>query len=379
MLDLKTLTESVQKNCHISDAQYAGHYTLCVFLLKMREYYRWEKAIPQSQPLPKEAVGDWLTQRENEWDKLESLPLSSIHIGDESFEPFESEAINQHLNPLGYVYSGGIGVFHKPYFFLGKLEKKETQHGITLLVSSDEYARDLVAPPAMLQGNTVFIRKQCLRRAIWERIEEWLMKKPSESPVARTLACYSLQNGADLMADTPSHFTTGAAVSIDTLSIDDLSLDKNMESMLDQITDNELESVYLHEIGEARAQQLLGPQWEVLLSELPRSKAEWIVRAVRDHLADSLSTLPSLLETNNEASLHFYFANFTGMRRELFPEAVLAYQSWIESGNLTSLKDIVQRGQQRWHSLAQQILALHETNNDSLTSAIEALCLSDID
>lgn len=57
MFDLKTLTESVQKNCHISDAQYAGHYTLCVFLLKMREYYRWENAIPQSQRLPKEAVG----------------------------------------------------------------------------------------------------------------------------------------------------------------------------------------------------------------------------------------------------------------------------------------------------------------------------------
>ena len=354
MLDLKTLTKSVQKNCHISDAQFAGHYTLCVFLLKMREYYRWENSIPQSQPLPKEAVGHWLTQRENEWDKLESLPLSSISIGNESFEPFESDAINQHLNPLGYVYSGGIGVFHKPYFFLGKLEKKETQHGITLLVSSDEYARDLVAPPAMLQGNTVFIRKQCLRRVIWERIEEWLMKKPMESPVARTLACYSPQK------------------------VDDLAYEE-MESILDQITENELESVYLHEIGEARAQQLLGPQWEVLLNELPRSKAEWIVRAVRDHLADSLSTLPRLLETENVASLHFYFANFVGMRRELFPEALLAYQTWIESGNLTSLKDIVQLGQQRWLSLAQQILALHEANNDSLAGAIEALCLPDFE
>lgn len=366
MLDLKTLTESVQKNCHISDAQFAGHYTLCVFLLKMREYYRWENAIPQSQSLPKEAVGNWLTQRETEWDALESLPLAPINIGGESFEPFESEAINQHLNPLGYVYSGGIGVFHKPYFFLGKLEKKETQHGITLLVSSDEYARDLVAPPAMLQGNTVFIRKQCLRRAIWERIEEWLMKKPPESPIARTLACYSPQFKHGSISNTALYFTSSCAVSID----------EEMELILDQITDNELESVYLHEIGEAQAQQLLGPQWEVLLNELPPSKAEWIVRAVRDHLADSLSTLPSLLETQNEASLHFYFANLAGMRRELFPEAVLAYQAWVESGNLTSLKDIVQLGRQRWLPLAQQILALHESATHSLTDAIETLCLS---
>ena len=230
----------------------------------------------------------------------------------------------------------------------------------------------------MLQGNTVFIRKQCLRRMIWERIEEWLMQKPPGSPIARTLACYSPKNRRHSMGDTLRDKLSHATPS-STISTDAVSIDKDMESILDQITDNELESVFLHEIGEAQAQQMLGPQWEALVSELPRSKAEWIVRAVRDHLADSLSTLPRLLETQNEASLHFYFANFTGMRRELFPEAVLAYQAWVESGNLAPLKDISQQGQQRWLTLAQQILALHETHNDSLTSAIEALCLSDID
>ncbi|HKJ07631.1 MAG TPA: hypothetical protein VKA76_00940, partial [Gammaproteobacteria bacterium] len=41
--ELRTLCAKVQKNCHISDARYAGDYTLCIYLLKMREYYRWEK------------------------------------------------------------------------------------------------------------------------------------------------------------------------------------------------------------------------------------------------------------------------------------------------------------------------------------------------
>jgi hypothetical protein len=352
MFNLKTLTTTVQKNCHISDAQYAGQYTLCIYLLKMREYYRWENTIPQSHALAREAVGNWLTERENYWDELTALPFSALTIGGQPFDPFDAEAINAQLNPRGYVYSGGIGIFHKPYFFLGKLEKQSTHNGINLLVSNKEYARDLAAPPAMLLGNTLFIRKECLRRVIWERIEEWRLKKRPDTAMARALACYSPQPTTD-----------------------------DMESILDQITDNELNAVLLHEIGEAQATQLLGTQWEDLLAALPpRSIAELIMRAVRDHLADSLSTLPALLESHgleaqNKASLHFYFANFTGLRRELYPEAVQAYQSWVDSGNLAPLEQLCQHNQQRWKAFAQQILDLYSAENDieTLATAIENL------
>ena len=159
MLDLQSLTQSVQDNCHISDAQYAGNYTMCIFLLKMRGYYRWEKGIPLSQPLPRSEIGDWLTSREEYWEDLRELPLSPLVLNAQSYDPFDSESINEILNPQGYVYSGGLGIFQKPYFFLGKLEKKEVSKNITRLVSAKEYARDLVAPPAMLLGDTVFIRK----------------------------------------------------------------------------------------------------------------------------------------------------------------------------------------------------------------------------
>ena len=357
MLDLNALTATVQKNCHISDAQYAGQYTLCIFLLKMREYYRWENAIPQSHTLTKEAVGNWLTEREDYWDNLISLPLAPLTIAGQQFEPFDSEAINAILNPLGYVYSGGIGVFHKPYFFLGKLEKKSRQNGVTLLISSKEYARDLVAPPAMLQGNTVFIRKECLRRTIWERIEEWRLKKLSETAMARALACYTQHD--------PSSIAQNLHPNID------------MESILDQMTDNELESVLLHETGEAQVKKLLGNRWEELLAALPpRSTAELITRAVRDHLADSLTTLPKLIAIKNTAALHFYFANFTGMRRELYPDALRAYQSWVDSGSLASLEQATQHGQQHWHTFAQQILDIYsaEYAADTLAERIENLC-----
>lgn len=39
------LIKTVQKNCDIADARHAGDYTLCVYLLKMREMYRWEQGI----------------------------------------------------------------------------------------------------------------------------------------------------------------------------------------------------------------------------------------------------------------------------------------------------------------------------------------------
>jgi len=45
MHDLSTLQATVQRNCHISDARHAGQHSLCIFLLKMREYYRRESGI----------------------------------------------------------------------------------------------------------------------------------------------------------------------------------------------------------------------------------------------------------------------------------------------------------------------------------------------
>jgi hypothetical protein len=352
MFCAKTLAATVQHNCHISDAHYAGHYTLCVFLLKMREYFRWEQGIPLSHPLPREALGAWLTARENLWDTLGERSFAPLALADESLDPFANDVINARLNPLGYVYSGGVGLFHKPYFFLGRLARRERQNGITLLVADQEYARDLVAPPAMLLGDTVYIRKQALRRMIWERIEEWRMKQRPDTPMARAIPHYQLA-GRD----------TGDGM-------------QDMESLLDRFTDNELDAVFLHEIGEVEAQRLLGPQWEQMLAALPRSRAELLARAVRDHLADCLSTLPALLDSENSASLHFYFANFTGLRRELFPAAWDGYQAWVATGSLAPLRRACDHGAEHWQRMARDILALQRDHPATLASAIESLSLA---
>lgn len=346
MLNIGELAETVQTNCHISDALFAGNYSMCIFLLKMREYYRWEHDLPLSVALSKEDVGPWLLEREQIWDNYEALPYQSIVLPGGAADPFDNESINQELNPLGYVYSSGYGVFNKPHFFLAKLKHKHEQDGLTILISDCEYARDLVAPPAMLLNNTIYIRHESLRRMIWEKIEAWQWKKDHDVPLARALDCYAPHD--------------------------------DMEILLDKLCENETHNVILHELGEVQAGKLLGPAWEEMLVGTSRSKTEFQIRAVRDHLADCLSTLPLLLADNNHASLHFYFANLTAMRKEIFPQAVQAYQDWVASGNTDAFIQLIDWGARHWLNVAKAILELHQSNEPDFPKQVDILVYTPI-
>lgn len=322
--EITTLRSSVQKNCHISDALFARDYSLCIYLLKMREYFRWEKGYPYGDPLPETELGEWLVERERLWQSLENTEFEHLAVGDQEFAPFDSEAINAILISDGWVYSGGYGGSAKPHFFLAALERREQKGSLQVIVSGREYARDITAPPAMSLGNTVFIRRESLRRVLWERIEEWRWRK-QDTPMARAARHYEF--------------------------------DRDLDAALDTMTSQEIESVTLHEIGEHQASALLGKAWEEMLAAVVRTRTEYLARAVRDHLADCSTTLPQLLEMKNEASLHFYFANLTGMRRAIFPALISAYQRWHESGNRQELGDVVARGRDYWEKTARQLLA----------------------
>jgi hypothetical protein len=142
------------------------------------------------------------------------------------------------------------------------------------------------------------------------------------------------------------------------------------------MTDNELQSAILHEIGEVRAGELLGSEWESMLASLSHSKAEIMVRAVRDHLADALSTLPGLLADMNIASLHFYMANMSNMRKELAPKLVAAYEIWALSGDTQDFEELAKESAAHWQELAEKILELYREQahecHPALISLIEA-------
>ena len=338
--DLLSTLEAVRTNCHIADARHATDYTLCVYLLKMREYFRWEHSIPFDQNLSHEELTHWLSRRESHWESLQQNDFEQVPVQGMAHDPFDAETINHALNKLGYVYSSGYGRNMKPVFYLGALESRETHDGYTLIVTGKEYARDLASPPAMSLGRTIFVRRESLRRMLWEKLEEWRWNKPLTA-MQQALNYYDFDNA--------------------------------VEPSLDAMTDNELQSAKLHEIGEIKAGELLGSEWEAMLATLPHSKAEIMVRSVRDHLADALSTLPGLLARNNAASLHFYIANMAHMRKELFPKLLAAYEIWTVTGNTRALQALTDEAAAHWQMLAEKMLAIYRQQGHESQQALISL------
>ncbi len=339
-LDLGALISAVQRNCDISDAQYAGDLTLCTFLLKMRELYRWEHDIPLSEHMPRSEVGDWMNARSAMWELIETEPYTPLPLPSGEVDPFEVGRANAELIPHGLVYSGGYGRQCKPHFFLGQLVRSEIRHGHRVYVSGCEYARDLDAPPGMMLDGTVFVRTEALKRWLWERYEEWRFNPKRNEAMARAVAHYPF--------------------------------DRSPEAALAAMTGNETEAVILHELGEARAEADLGEAWSALLLAVMRGRAEIIARAVRDLYADCLSTLPGLIELEEPATLHFFFANFVGMRRKLYPELTEAYRRWSESGDMSTLRQAARDGLERWGGTAHGLIALHQARGEAVGEEIEA-------
>ncbi|NOZ37035.1 MAG: hypothetical protein GXP11_03005, partial [Gammaproteobacteria bacterium] len=145
----------------------------------------------------------------------------------------------------------------------------------------------------------------------------------------------------------------------------------NTEAVLEQLTDAELESTLDHEIGEIMAQDQLGEAWELLLANLPHSKAEIMLRAIRDHLADALSTLPALLQRQQTASIHFYFANLNSMRKYLYPGLTTAYEAWCQGAKFTALRKQMLAGKAHWQAVCEDILALVEGQENLDIKSIE--------
>ena len=343
--NLSDLIDTVQKNCMIADARHARDMTMCTFLLEMREYFRWEMEIPYGARLPKDELGDWLNARESQWDAVEEEDFAPLPLTEAGIDPFEANDINRALVPQGLVYSSGLGHFRKPHFVLAELKRAEVREGVQVLVAGCEYARDLIAPPAAMRDGAIFLRMDAVRRLLWNKYEEWQWKE-KDTALGRAFAHHDFE--------------------------------RDIERGLDRMAEAESEAMILHEIGEARAESLLGEDWNAMLGALGSRHAELLVRAVRDHLADCMVTLPTLLEREAVGSLHFYLANLSGLRRALFPSLPQAYEAWLAHRDRGRLADLVARAEAHWLDRARQLVALYRRAPAGIDTQIAALAGGDL-
>ncbi|HMA32524.1 MAG TPA: hypothetical protein VKT00_11980 [Casimicrobiaceae bacterium] len=339
------LVRAVQANCHVSDARHARNMTMCTYLMEMRELYRWERGIPLTAALPRADVGAWLAGREALWASLEGAHYQPLPLDGGEIDPFDTAAVNAALQPHALVYGAGVGRFGKPQFFLGVLSHQERRGELSVLVSAREHARDLAPAPAASRGGTIYVRLESLRRVLWEKAEAWSGRR-ADGALADALEAHGYAG--------------------------------NPLAALTRMAEAEVETLILHELGEHEAGRLLGPQWETMLGRLGRRRPELFVRAARDHLADCLVTLPELLARDAPASIHFWIANLDGMRRELFPRIVTAYQAWRDGDGGAALVAAVDAGARHWADVCAEVLARAPpgADVDEAEAAVDALALA---
>lgn len=338
------LLEAVQTNCHIADARHAQDLSLCTFLLQMREFHRWERGLPLDAPLLRAEVGAWIAQREALWAELEAREFEHLPVGPggEGREPFGVAAVNELLMPQGLVYGAGWAGAQQPAFFLAELSELRPieAEGLVVQVCGREWARGLFAPPAVLSGDTIVLRRESMARWLWEKFEVFGLKR-AEGPFKAVARAYDLER--DFLAGLP------------------------------RMLDEQSETLILHEIGEHRAGHRLGPAWGEIRLALDGRRSELLLRAVRDHLADLGTTLPVLLERGDAVSLHFWFAGYDGLRQQLFPGLGGAYRAWCEGDGGAALAQACAAGACHFDDLAAQVLNLHLEHGAAAGRAITAL------
>lgn len=323
MLDL--IQPQVQRNCDISDARHAGNYTLCVYLLKMREFYRWTHALSFEEEIDSEAITRWLRDREDRWDAVIDELYRPLELDGQAFDPYDNHAINARIGPAGLFYHGGIGQKGVDHFFLADRLTQMSVDGVTVTVTGREYARDLTAPPAMSTRDEIVLRRESLKRMCWERYQEWAWNR-FDNRMGRALSFYDF--------------------------------DRSVSAALESMVDVEQDVLIRHELGEMSITREFGSAWSERMQSILGTRAELLSRAARDHLADARALLPWLARQDNPAPIHFYFANLTALRRQILPMADTAYEQWLASGDTAPLLDLAQAGAEHWRSVLESVLAI---------------------
>lgn len=342
---LRSLLAAVQTNCDITDARFAADLPLCIYLLQLREFYRWEHGLAFGAPLPRAALGDWLARREAHWDTLAGRALVKVPCPGKAVDPFDVARIDAALQPLGLGYGAGLLGPGRPVFFVAERQPagplQLDGRPVPVRMFGHELARGLLAPLALLaEGDTIVLRQAALARWLWEQVEARSLH-PADGPFGRFATACGVPSADAFNAGLPTLLQTARPV------------------------------LLLHELGELRSGRWLGPRWAPLREALADDRrSELRLLAVRDHLADLGTTLPALLAEGASAPLHFWFAGYEGHREALFPGLKPAYAAWCSGDGGRALQAAMQAGETHFRQLAERLLALPDAVETTLAQAL---------
>lgn len=340
------LTEVVQANCDIADARSAAEMTLCVYLLQMREFYRWARGLPFEAVLARAEVGEWIAARERRWAEVEDRPFAALPLpGGGEADPFDVAAVEAAVRPAGLVYGAGRLGPGRALFFLAEAHGRSERDGLPVVVAGRELARGLLAPPAALQGAgaaaQIVVRRDALARWGFEKYEAFTLRRQPGSAFAEVARAWAFET-------------------------------QGFSAALPGWLDEQQETMVLHEIGEHRVGERLGPDWAAMREQLPTRRGDLAARALRDQLADLGTTLPALLERGASAALHFWFANYEGLRAQLFPGLQDAYRHWVRGDGGRALRAACAVGTAHFEAVAARALERHRAGGAGAGATVEA-------
>jgi len=350
-MDIKQLMQQIKLNCTISDAHFWGYYSICGLLLRLRELYRNEQSLTPWDEIPRGDISDWISSTEAQWKSLEHEPLRPLEIRDRLYDPFEVDGLNNFLSGHGLVYGGGYGRFNKPTFFLARLLGSAERGDYRIYYAGTELCRDLSASVAMLQGRCIFMRLDSLKMLLWDKLQE-LDSRKFGGVLKEAFASYGIES--------PSLSPKDLSAKIDTLAshLSDLFI--------------------LHEMGEAFEDEY-EDEWLSILSHNQDRATEFYVRGIKDLLADTSEKGPLKWITNSmqESLLNFYMVFMDGIRKEIFPGMVTAFQTFVENREWSLIEHARMKGYKKATELRGHVLRLwREGKGDTLGTSIREI-LSD--
>ncbi len=317
MTEHRSLVRQVRRNCTVSDARFAGSYSVCGLAMRLRDLYKWEHSLPPYEEHDASQVLAWIGQKEALWDNLQHIDFEDLVIDGQTFDPFDTESINPLIAPRNLFYSAGYAHSLKPSFLLAAVGTKTIVNGHSVVFLSSELARDLLTLPALVQDRTILIRQAAIGLYVWDQI---LYLNRSGRPFYEfALAACGLSPQA---AGSPKHCLPKVAAALQ-------------------------DTFLYHEIGELTDTCFDPGVWREIIAALPHTPVELLARTVKDMLADTgpEGTLPHIVRTRHRAALGFYAAFLGGLGKQLFPEIRSTVKAFLYDDD--------------WRAVAQVIRAVH--------------------